>query len=442
VSHRILVVEDDDLKRLTVEEALTAEGYEVRSAATGTDGLKHVLEESWDLALLDLKLPGVDGLEILKRVRAERPDTTVMMMTAFASIQTAVDAMKMGAYDYLAKPFTTDELLIKVRHFFEFRRQRDENVALRRALDTEYRLHSMVASSRSMRKLLDRILIAADSEATVLIVGETGTGKELVAEAIHNNSPRRRGPLVRVSCVALRESLIESELFGHEKGAFSGAIRTRPGRFELANGGTLFLDDIDDAPLEVQPKLLRVLQSHVFERVGGERAQLKGTPRDIFDVLIRTGLRVGECLALKPSSYDPLHNVLVIERPKEQRQAEVPVAEHVRAIVESRMDGEWLFPRRDGRPYTVAGIRSIFKRARDRAGLRKYRLHDLRRTAATHMVKRGMNIRLVQAILRHKSLDVTARYVGIDRQDLQRAADALNDLGLGGAPAPRRAKLF
>ncbi|MBN2464967.1 tyrosine-type recombinase/integrase [candidate division WOR-3 bacterium] len=187
------------------------------------------------------------------------------------------------------------------------------------------------------------------------------------------------------------------------------------------------------------------MRSHWFateEELARWRAQLKGTPRDIFDVLIRTGLRVGECLALKPSSYDPLHNVLVIERPKEQRQAEVPVCEHVQDIIQSRMDGEWLFPCRDGRPYSVAGIRSIFKRARDRAGLRKFRLHDLRRTAATHMVKRGMNIRLVQAILRHKSLDVTARYVGIDRQDLQRAADALNDLGIGEAPAPPRARLF
>jgi integrase/recombinase XerD len=178
------------------------------------------------------------------------------------------------------------------------------------------------------------------------------------------------------------------------------------------------------------------MRSHWFateEELERWRAQLKGTPRDIFDVLIRTGLRAGECLALKPLSYDAFHNVLVIENPKEQRPADVPVCEHVQHIVESHLGGEWLFPRKDGRPYTVSGIRSIFKRARDRAGLRKYRLHDLRRTAATHMVKRGMNIRVVQSVLRHKSLDVTARYVGIDRQDLQRAANVLNDLGLGSA---------
>lgn len=271
VRYRVLVIEDEELKRRTVVDALADAGYEVRGTGDGTDGYHLIRDEFWDAALVDMRLPGMDGLTILRKVREVRPETSVVMMTAFGSVATAVEAMKAGAYDFLTKPFTTDELLVKLDRLFEYRTKAAENTALKKALDNEYAFRSMVGRSRAMRRLFEQICVIADSDATVLVVGETGTGKELVAETIHYSSPRREGPLVKVSCVALRESLIESELFGHEKGAFSGAIRTRPGRFELAAGGTLFLDEVDDVPLTVQPKLLRVLQSREFERVGGEK---------------------------------------------------------------------------------------------------------------------------------------------------------------------------
>jgi DNA-binding NtrC family response regulator len=270
MSQRILVIEDEDLKRLTIEDFLRQEGYEARGVADGVEGLEALKREYWDAAVVDMKLPGLDGMTILEKARRVRPDTAFIMMTAFGSVPGAVEAMKKGAHDYLTKPFANDELVLRLKRLLEHRSRDRQNAALKDAVDSEYAFHRMVATSRAMRRMLDQILTVADSDATVLIVGETGTGKELVAETIHYSSRRRNGPLVKVSCVALRETLIESELFGHERGAFSGAIRTRPGRFELAAGGTIFLDDIDDAPAAIQPKLLRVLENREFERVGGE----------------------------------------------------------------------------------------------------------------------------------------------------------------------------
>jgi DNA-binding NtrC family response regulator len=321
--HRVLVIEDEELKRRTVVDALTDAGYEVRGTGDGTEGFQLIRDEFWDVALVDLKLPGMDGLTILKKAREVRPETSVVMMTAYGSVATAVEAMKAGAYDFLTKPFTTDELLLKLERIFEYRAKTDENVALRKALDSEYRFHSMIGRARSMRRLFEQICVVADSGATVLVVGETGTGKELVAETIHYSSPRREGPLVKLSCVALRESLIESELFGHEKGAFSGAIRTRPGRFELAAGGTLFLDEIDDVPLSVQPKLLRVLQSGEFERVGGER-----TLRANVRVVAATKQDIPQLVAqgrFRQDLYYRLNTVTLRLPPLRERKDEIPL---------------------------------------------------------------------------------------------------------------------
>jgi DNA-binding NtrC family response regulator len=323
VKRRVLVIEDEELKRRMVVDVLADAGYEVRGTGDGTEGFQLLRDEFWEVALVDLKLPGLDGMTILAKAREVRPETSVVMMTAYGSVQTAVEAMKAGAYDFLTKPFTTDELLVKLERLFEYRTKSSENAALRQALDSEYRLHSMVGRSRSMRQLFEQICVVADSEATVLVVGETGTGKELLAETIHYSSQRRQGPLVKVSCVTLRESLIESELFGHEKGAFSGAIRTRPGRFELAAGGTLFLDEVDDVPLSVQPKLLRVLQSHEFERVGGEktlRADVRvvaATKQDI-PQLVSQG-RIREDL------YYRLNTVTLRLPPLRDRKDEIPL---------------------------------------------------------------------------------------------------------------------
>jgi DNA-binding NtrC family response regulator len=323
LKRRVLVVEDEELKRRTMVDALVDAGYEVRGTGDGTEGFQLIRDEFWDAALVDIKLPGMDGLTILGKAREVRPETSIVMMTAFGSVATAVEAMRAGAYDFLTKPFTTDELLLKLDRLFEYRAKSSENVALKRALESEYAFHSMVGRSRSMRRLFEQICTVADSDATVLVVGETGTGKELVAETLHFSSPRREGPLVKVSCVALRESLIESELFGHEKGAFSGAIRTRPGRFELAAGGTLFLDDVDDVPLSVQPKLLRVLQSREFERVGGEKT-LKADVR----VVAATKQDIPQLIAqgrFREDLYYRLNTVTLRLPPLRERKDEIPL---------------------------------------------------------------------------------------------------------------------
>ena len=268
---RILVVEDEELKRITLQDALQEEGYEVQSVADGLGGLQLIENAEWDLVLTDLKLPGLDGLSLLNSIKKNSPDTSVIVMTAYGTITNAVEAIKCGAYDYLTKPFTSEELIIKLRRLFDYQTKVAENVALRKALVDKYRMRNLIGKSNVMQEVFEKISIIADSDATVLLEGETGTGKELVAETIHYSSSRRECPFVKLPCITLTESIIESELFGHEKGAFSGAIRTKIGRFEMAHKGTLFLDDIDDIPLSIQPKLLRVLQSKEFERVGGEK---------------------------------------------------------------------------------------------------------------------------------------------------------------------------
>jgi len=337
VKRRVLVIEDEGLKRRTVVDALSDAGYEVRGTGDGTEGLQLIRDEFWDVALVDLKLPGMDGMTILAKARQIRPETSIVMMTAYGSVQTAVEAMRTGAYDFLTKPFTTDELLAKLERLFEYRAKSSENVALRQGLESEYKLHSMVGRSRSMRRLFEQICVVADSDATVLVMGETGTGKELVADTIHYSSQRRQGPLVKVSCVTLRESLIESELFGHEKGAFSGAIRTRPGRFELAAGGTLFLDEVDDVPLSAQPKLLRVLQSHEFERVDGEK-----TLRANVRVVAATKQDIPRLVAqgrFREDLYYRLNTVTLRLPPLRDRKEEIPLLVEHFVRKHDRLDG-------------------------------------------------------------------------------------------------------
>lgn len=271
MKYKILIVDDEKLKRVTLHDALKRAGYQVHSVADGLDALQMVKNEEWDVAVLDLKLPGMDGFSLLKQIRKIRPNASIIMMTAYGTIHNAVEAMKYGAYDYLSKPFTSDELLIKLKRLFKYRDKLAENIELKKALVKTYRFDNIIGKSKAMEEMYEKIKVIAASDVSVLLEGETGTGKELVAETIHYNSPRREKPFIKLSCVTLTETIIESELFGHEKGAFSGATRTRPGRFELAHKGTLFLDDIDDIPLSIQPKLLRVLQNKEFERVGGEK---------------------------------------------------------------------------------------------------------------------------------------------------------------------------
>jgi two-component system response regulator HydG len=267
----ILLVEDDDANRESVAAILSREGYRVVPAKDGREALDLLRRETVDLIVTDFVMPQMDGMELLKASRALRPDLEVVLMTAHGTIESAVEAMKEGAYDFIAKPFKRATLLKVLGNCFEKRALVRENLKLREEL-ARYRTQSEIQGrSSGIRHVLDTIAQVAPSSATVLIQGESGTGKELVAEAIHRQSPRSRGPFVKVSCAAIPETLLEAELFGHEKGAFTGAVARKEGRFELADGGTIFLDEIGEVPPAVQVKLLRVLQEGEIERLGGTR---------------------------------------------------------------------------------------------------------------------------------------------------------------------------
>ena len=265
----ILIIDDEPLMRISISDALKSEGYNTLSAASGSEGLKAVRDNYYDVVITDLKLPEVDGLQILKACRQFSPGTKVLMITAYASVETAVEAMKQGAYDYITKPFSMDELILTVKRLIEIKDIEDENVYLKEKIEEKYDFSGIIGRSEKMQDVFEKIKIIAPTDTTVLINGESGTGKELVANAIHYNSPRKNEAFIKVSCAALPETLLEAELFGHEKGAFTGALKQKKGRFELAHKGTLFLDEIGEITHAVQVKLLRVLQEQEFERLGG-----------------------------------------------------------------------------------------------------------------------------------------------------------------------------
>src|SRR5574341_1157784 len=266
---RVLVVDDEEIVRESLTDWLAEEGCAVEAVPDGASALRRVGEEAWAVLLVDLKMPGIDGLQVLAEAHRLQPDAAAVMMTAYASVDTAVQAMKLGAYDYLVKPFEPEELSHMVRKILDQQALRRENIALRKALKQQYRFHDLVSKSPRMQAVFEVARSAAASSSTVLLLGESGTGKELLARAIHAESPRAEGPFVAVSCAALTETLLESELFGHERGAFTGATATRRGKVELAHGGTLFLDEIGDISPKLQLDLLRVLEQHEFRRVGG-----------------------------------------------------------------------------------------------------------------------------------------------------------------------------
>jgi two-component system NtrC family response regulator len=270
--HVILVVDDEPAQRTVLSGFLRKRGFEVLQAAGVTEALSHVASRLVDLVLTDLRMADGTGLDVVAGVRKINPEVAVVVMTAFGTVASAVDAMKQGASDYLTKPIDLDELDVLIGRTLERRALVAENRELRRQLEGRYRLAGLETANPRMAEAINTAARAAVSRATILIRGESGTGKELVARAIHYASPRSKGPLVALNVAALPDTLIESELFGHERGAFTGADREHRGRFELADGGTLFLDEIGDLPKGTQVKLLRVLQEQVFERLGGSRA--------------------------------------------------------------------------------------------------------------------------------------------------------------------------
>jgi two-component system NtrC family response regulator len=267
----ILIVDDEKNYRTILSALLEDEGFEVLTAPGGSEALEVHKSSDLDLILTDMKMPKMDGIELLENIKENDPDLPVIMMTAHGTVDKAVEAMQKGAYTYVLKPFDNERLIIYVKKATSMYQVVKENRRLRDAVESQYRFGSIIGKSKKMRDIFDTIQKVAPSGATVLIEGESGTGKELVARSIHFNGPRREKPFVAVNCSALAENLLESELFGHEKGAFTGAVATKKGRFELADGGTLFLDEIGELSPNLQVKLLRVLQEKVFERVGGVR---------------------------------------------------------------------------------------------------------------------------------------------------------------------------
>ena len=267
---KVLIVDDEKLIRISLESQLKKEGYTVKSVDNALDGIKMIKSEEYDVVVTDLRLSGMSGMDFLKEIKKHNQEIIVFIMTAYGTLESAVSAIKEGAYDYIAKQFSADELIIKLQRALSLKNTTAEINRLRSEIQAEFEFSNVIGNSEAMRKVLETVKSVSDRDATVLIRGESGTGKEKIAGAIHYHSSRRTGPFIRVSCAALNREILESELFGHEKGAFTGAVKTRRGRFELANGGSIFLDDVDDIPLDMQVKLLRVLQERAFERVGGE----------------------------------------------------------------------------------------------------------------------------------------------------------------------------
>jgi len=266
----ILVVDDDQAHRTMLRTLLTGWGYAVNEANDGATAVAMVHEQAFDLILMDIRMIRVSGLEALAEIKAYNPAIPVIIMTAYSSVETAVDALKKGAYDYLTKPLDFDELKLTMERAMDHSQLREENRLLRESLGTHFDRRNIIGQSPAMVKLLETVAQVAPTEATILVTGESGTGKELVAGAIHFNSPRKEKPFIKMNCAAVTETLLESELFGHEKGAFTGAYRRKEGRFRQADRGSLFLDEVSEMSLAMQAKLLRVLQEQEFTRVGGE----------------------------------------------------------------------------------------------------------------------------------------------------------------------------
>lgn len=323
---RVLVVDDESKIRAHFSEFLQREGFEVDVAENGEVAINGIDQDFYDVVLIDLNMPKVDGMAVLKHLVDHHHDSIGIILTGYATIRNAVDAMKLGAYDYLAKPVKMEEVLLVIKRALEFRDLKRENLALKKQLKSKYKFENFIGDSLQMNKVFRIIEKVADSDSTVLILGESGTGKELVARAIHYHSNRRDNPLIPVNCGAIPEELLESELFGHEKGAFTHAIKTRIGRFELADGGTIFLDEVAEMSPHLQVKLLRVLQGHEFERLGAAKTIkcdvriLAATNKDL-DKLVQEG-------SFREDLYYRLKVIPVEIPPLRDRRSDIPLLVH------------------------------------------------------------------------------------------------------------------
>jgi len=297
MKHRILIVDDEAIVRDFISEVLLRMGYAPLAVESGEKALEYLRRSEFDVVMTDIKMPGISGIDLLKQTLDIWPDCRVIIITAFGTIEQAVDSMKMGAHDYITKPISPDHIEMVVSKALEFKTLKLENRILRREISEKYSFENIIGKAEGMRRVFELIRRASPTDSTILISGESGTGKELVAKAIHYNSARAGGPFVKMNCAALPEGLIESELFGHEKGAFTGAIRAARGRFELADGGTLLLDEISEIQSALQAKLLRVLQEREFERIGSGQTiktnvrVIATSNRDLKEEVARGGFR-------------------------------------------------------------------------------------------------------------------------------------------------------
>ncbi len=325
-SAKILVIDDDAVARELLAEALRKEGYEVEAFADGAEAIERAREAPVDLVLTDIRMGAMDGLTVLREFKKFSPDTPIVLLTAFGSLEGAIEAMKQGAYDYLAKPFKKEEIKLVVRRSLEHGRLVRENARYRAELRDREEWSQMVGSSPAMLEVYKLVARVSEGRSTVLLEGESGTGKELIAKAIHANSPRRDKPFVPINCAALPEALLESEMFGYEKGAHSTATSAKPGLFEIANGGTLFLDEIGDLGAALQVKLLRVMQDREVRRVGGTSSVkvdvriIAATNRDLAG-LVREG-------KFRDDLYYRLNVVRIVLPSLAERREDIPLLAH------------------------------------------------------------------------------------------------------------------
>ena len=318
----ILVVDDEPKQADIFQQALEKDGYIVLTANSGESAIRQFKLEPVDIVITDLRMPNIDGLELFRWIKRNNPETAVLIVTAFATVETAVDALKSGARDYLIKPVKLDELRLRVKNIVAELQLKRENDRLKKEVQKKYSFENIIGTSKPMQEVFAKIRKVAPTSTTVLLRGESGTGKELVAQAIHSLSPRNQCPFIKATCAALPEGLLESELFGHVKGAFTGAIRDREGRFEVANSGTIFLDEIGDIPLTTQVKLLRVLQERQFERVGDSQTFTVDVR-----VIAATNKHLEEALLKKEfreDLYYRLNVVTIYLPPLRERKEDVP----------------------------------------------------------------------------------------------------------------------